>query len=1198
MSYSKKFRGFIQSMTGNSATIPQGVVLRGKRNRQSQLMELLETRQLLSGSPVITDVNFTPNPNHGTPTSLTASEFLSSDATENTDPLTSVTVTVLPTNGVLTLTSVSGNVTTHNPVTAGEVFQISDLDSLVYTPNVTFEGGDAFTWTASDGTNSSNAAHFNFVVADNFAPVITGISKDMLPSTIATPTTLNFSSSDFTSHFTDDDAGDALQSVTILSSPSHGTLRLNGVIVNPGLLGQVIPADQLSLLTYTPSAGFAKGDGFTWTASDGVQSSNASSVSINVGSLAVAGTSSTNVLTTIASGDTSPSQADSTDFGFNSTNAARPLVTRTFTITNNSANTVNLTGAKLVSVSGGNASDFIVTQPSVSSLAAGASTTFTITFKPSGSGLRKTTVTIASSLVGETPYTFSIQGTGVSVTTAAGNLEFGTVVKGTGKVAAVANDSVTISFSGVLVDGTPLDPHDINASGDPSSFQLILGLTDVPAGLTTGVTGMKAGETRVLFIPGALAFGVNGTSDVPPNATVIYTVTAKEIDTPVLVVTGNASIPIPFGDKTPSLADGTNLGGLNSGAGTLTSTFHLSDGGAGVLSNPTVTITGGLPAVSGWSISPLTLNPDGPSTDFTISYAPPVGTTEGLKTQTVTIHTNDPLHPLYTFNVQATFVTNVDLVPTLKTTNFPPATITSGSGKGVMLPVVITNTGSHPVPGGLTTEIQVWAHDTVGGGDTLVQTYSAQNVGGIAANGGTKTFNLNVVPPLGFASADAPTTYTLFAKINTNNSIPETDTTDNSSPKSIQTITVIQGHVDIQGNLVSTTLLPQLATGTSNTGNVVIALNNVGNLNLPSNQKVNVSINLHNTTSGIDTLLNNQPFVTSVGNLGEAAKTFSYKVTVPGTLSDGTYNITVTVTPVAPLVTDDPSNNVLSTTAAASPLQVTVAPAFTNVGGALVSSKLSSGLLGQTITGSVQVTVRNTGNQKFSSAQQATLQIFARDINDNSDNGTAISVPVTISLKNFTPNQSGTFNVNVSLLGGLPAGTYDIEALVTPTLPFTQTTPADEHLQLTAAGDPIVFKSAVATNNITASNLSVPTSLTNTHAATTQVSGTIKMTLTNNGNVPLPSNEIVTVVFSAVDPLNSANTKVIGQIVVVVSNGKVNQSLNISKSITIPASFLTASAYEIQAVATATNTVTLATLTESNLADNTLTTAPGTMTVT
>ena len=64
---------------------------------------------------------------------------------------------------------------------------------------------------------------------------------------------------------------------------------------------------------------------------------------------------------TIADGDTTPSTADGTDFG--STDVASGTVTESFTILNTGTSILHLTGSPLVQLSGTNAADFSVTQP-------------------------------------------------------------------------------------------------------------------------------------------------------------------------------------------------------------------------------------------------------------------------------------------------------------------------------------------------------------------------------------------------------------------------------------------------------------------------------------------------------------------------------------------------------------------------------------------------------------------------------------------------------------------------------------------------------------------------------------------------------------------------------------------------------------------------------------------------------------------
>jgi hypothetical protein len=114
----------------------------------------------------------------------------------------------------------------------------------------------------------------------------------------------------------------------------------------------------------------------------------------------------------IPDGDSTPSTTDHTDFG--SALLSGGTVVRTFTIANNGTVSLTLSGTPLVAVSGTHAADFTVTALPTSPVTASGSTTFQVTFTPSGSGTRTATLTLANddSVVGS--YDFAIQGTGVS----------------------------------------------------------------------------------------------------------------------------------------------------------------------------------------------------------------------------------------------------------------------------------------------------------------------------------------------------------------------------------------------------------------------------------------------------------------------------------------------------------------------------------------------------------------------------------------------------------------------------------------------------------------------------------------------------------------------------------------------------------------------------------------------------------------
>lgn len=87
---------------------------------------------------------------------------------------------------------------------------------------------------------------------------------------------------------------------------------------------------------------------------------------------------------------------------------------RTFTIANTGAADLNLTGGPLVDIGGADAGDFTVTAQPATPVAASGATTFDVTFTPSAVGVRSATISIGNDDSNENPYTFGIQGTGIT----------------------------------------------------------------------------------------------------------------------------------------------------------------------------------------------------------------------------------------------------------------------------------------------------------------------------------------------------------------------------------------------------------------------------------------------------------------------------------------------------------------------------------------------------------------------------------------------------------------------------------------------------------------------------------------------------------------------------------------------------------------------------------------------------------------
>ena len=147
----------------------------------------------------------------------------------------------------------------------------------------------------------------------------------------------------------------------------------------------------------------------------------------------------------ILNGDSLPSVTDDTDFG--STDVSTGLVNKTFTIQNIGSVNLNLTGTPIVEITGVDASEFsVTTQPSATTIAGLGSLTFVVSFNPSTVGLKSAAISIANddTTDSENPYTFSIQGTGVTpaITSSLTELTGFTYVEGFGPS---TNQTFTVS---------------------------------------------------------------------------------------------------------------------------------------------------------------------------------------------------------------------------------------------------------------------------------------------------------------------------------------------------------------------------------------------------------------------------------------------------------------------------------------------------------------------------------------------------------------------------------------------------------------------------------------------------------------------------------------------------------------------------------------------------------------------------------
>src|SRR4029079_3319055 len=130
--------------------------------------------------------------------------------------------------------------------------------TITYTPAANYAGSDSFTYTATDGLARSNTATVSITVKPvNDAPIA---GNDTATTNEDTPVAISVLAND-----TDIDPGTTLTPV-VTTGPLHGTTTVN--------------ADRT--ITYTPAANYAGPDSFTYTATDGLATSNTATVSITV----------------------------------------------------------------------------------------------------------------------------------------------------------------------------------------------------------------------------------------------------------------------------------------------------------------------------------------------------------------------------------------------------------------------------------------------------------------------------------------------------------------------------------------------------------------------------------------------------------------------------------------------------------------------------------------------------------------------------------------------------------------------------------------------------------------------------------------------------------------------------------------------------------------------------------------------------
>jgi hypothetical protein len=233
----------------------------------------------------------------------------------------------------------------------------------------------------------------------------------------------------------------------------------------------------------------------------------------------------------------------------------------------------------------------------------------------------------------------------------------------------------------------------------------------------------------------------------------------------------------------------------------------------------------------------------------------------------------------------------VDLWGAFGTTLKLPASGTSGDGKLITIPVVVTNVGNLPLVAGQKINIEIDAFD--GTTTTAIKTLTAQSVSSLGA-GKSATFTTTVTLPFGLAGG----TYNIVAKVDSSDLVAGDTNAANNSVTSPDTIAVTRGLVDLTASKFGTSTLPtSIAHGALLKGAVSVTLKNTGAVALPIGQSATIELVAHNTVTSVDVPLGTLDGTLTAALAVNATKAFTVNVNLPAGLVAGSYVIEATITP-------------------------------------------------------------------------------------------------------------------------------------------------------------------------------------------------------------------------------------------------------------------------------------------------------------
>ena len=737
--------------------------------------------------------------------------------------------------------------------------------------------------------------------------------------------------------------------------------------------------------------------------------------------------------------------------------------TQTFTLTNSGNQPVDISG---FAKGGSNAAEFpVAVKDDQGNLVSGGSFTIpvgkaytvAVTLAPTTNGAKAANIVFNTNDSGNAAVTLTLAGktTNVVVTPSAGAL---TYAEGVGAVTVDSGITVTDSGSATLLGAT------LKISSHYTSGQDVLGFTN-----QNGITGAWSASAGTLTLSGSASVAdyqaalqtvtYRNTSANPSTLTRTVSVVAN--DGSFLSVAVTRAIMVTVVNNPPVV--NANAASLpyttNTGAVAVDPGITLTDADSASMVGATVTIAapnyvsgedtlsfvkqGTITGVWDFATGVLTLSGTATKAAYqaalrTVKYTD-AGANPSLLDRTINFvandgATNNNLSALAARSISMTYgyvnLAGVFGTGTAWTLTPSPVVTNLTKLKGV-IPVVVSNLGSVPLPAGQQVNIVVEARDLTNPANAPVTlaTLNKQSVSKLKANGlSPVTFRPSVAANTVLPNED---TYQIWANITPVQALAESES-GNWVTDSTRTIISKNAFVDLQASFGKTLVAwtGDQTSGDGKTISVPVVVTNVGNVPLDPALKVNITINA--VGAGLTTVPLKTLAPLSVASLGNGKSvTVTTTVTLPPGMASGDYNLQAVIDTTQ--VTGDTSaaDNTFTTSGAAGTLNVTTG--YVSLFGAFGSSTLHPTVAaGASLTGTVAVSMKNTGKVALPKDQTVDIILLAVDT-ANSAHTITLNTLTGVSLSALAANGAKSIPVPVSLTNGLTAGAYTLQATVTPT---------------------------------------------------------------------------------------------------------------------------------------------------------------------